>query len=330
MRGQVNLAINGSYWIGTAVGSLATLALLDPKLFPIDVGWRVGFFIGALTGFAVLFARRFVPESPRWLTIHGQHDKAVRIVAEIEARVAAISKTPLAEPDDALVIHPHTRIGFRRIARTLLRDYPRRALLGLVLIASQAFLYNAIFFTYALVLTRFYAIPPADTGLYLLPFALGNFAGPLLLGRWFDRLGRRRMIAGTYVISALLLWATGILFARGMLSAGEQTLLWCTIFFFASAAASAAYLTISEIFPLELRALAIALFYAAGTAIGGIAAPWFFGVLIGSGSRDAVSNGYALGAALMLVAAIVEAWLGVDAEGKSLERIAAPLSSRAS
>ena len=328
VRGQVNLTINGSYWLGTALGSLATLVLLDPKFFPIDIGWRAGFFIGALLGFAVLFARRYVPESPRWLTIHGQHDKAMRIIADIEARVAGRHKMALAAADDVLIIQPRMQIGFRRIAQTLIRDYPRRALLGLVLIASQAFLYNAIFFTYALVLTRFYEVPPAETGLYLLPFALGNFAGPLLLGRWFDRFGRRTMIAGTYAISAILLWATGWLFARGALSAAEQTLLWCAIFFFASAAASSAYLTISEIFPLELRALAIALFYAVGTAIGGIAAPWLFGVLIGSGSRDAVSNGYAFGAMLMFVAAVVEAWLGVDAERKSLERIAAPLSAR--
>ncbi|HEY2819148.1 MAG TPA: MFS transporter [Casimicrobiaceae bacterium] len=328
VRGQVNLTINGSYWLGTALGSLATLVLLDPKFFPIDIGWRAGFFIGALLGFAVLFARRYVPESPRWLTIHGQHDKAMRIIADIEARATGRNQESLTEPADVLIVHPRLHIGFRRIAQTLIRDYPRRALLGLVLIASQAFLYNAIFFTYALVLTRFYEVPPAETGLYLLPFALGNFAGPLLLGRWFDRWGRRTMIAGTYVVSAILLWVTGWLFARGALSAAEQTLLWCTIFFFASAAASSAYLTISEIFPLELRALAIALFYAAGTAIGGIAAPWFFGVLIGSGSREAVSNGYAFGAMLMFVAAVVEAWLGVDAERKSLERIAAPLSTR--
>ena len=328
VRGQVNLTINGSYWLGTALGSLATLVLLDPNFFPIDIGWRAGFFIGALLGFTVLFARRYVPESPRWLTIHGQHDKAMRIIADIEARVAERHKTAPAAADDVLIIQPRMHIGFRRIAQTLLREYPRRAFLGLVLIASQAFLYNAIFFTYALVLTRFYEVPPAQTGLYLLPFALGNFAGPLLLGRWFDRWGRRTMIAGTYVVSAILLWATGWLFARGALSAAEQTLLWCTIFFFASAAASAAYLTISEIFPLELRALAIALFYAVGTAIGGVAAPWLFGVLIGSGSREAVSNGYAFGAMLMFFAAVVEAWLGVDAERKSLERIAAPLSAR--
>jgi MFS family permease len=328
VRGQVNLGINGSYWIGTAVGSLATLVLLDPNIFPIDIGWRAGFFIGALLGFVVLLARRYVPESPRWLTIHGQHDKAMGIIAAIEARVIGGGKATRVPPDEFLVIHPRMHIGFRVIVQTLVRDYPRRSVLGLVLIASQAFLYNAIFFTYALVLTRFYAVPAAETGLYLLPFALGNFAGPLLLGRWFDRFGRRTMIAATYVISAVLLWGTGLLFARGVLSAQEQTFLWCVIFFFASAAASSAYLTISEIFPLELRALAIALFYAAGTAVGGVAAPWLFGILIGSGSRDAVSNGYALGAVLMLIAAAVEAWLGVDAERKSLERIAPPLSTR--
>jgi len=328
VRGQVNLGINGSYWIGTALGSVATLWLLDPNIFPIDIGWRAGFFIGALLGFVVLLARRYVPESPRWLTIHGQHDKAMGIIAAIEARIIEGGKAARVPPDEFLVIHPRMHIGFGVIVRTLVRDYPRRAVLGLVLIASQAFLYNAIFFTYALVLTRFYAVPAAETGLYLLPFALGNFAGPLLLGRWFDRFGRRAMIAATYVISAVLLWGTGLLFARGVLSAQEQTFLWCVIFFFASAAASSAYLTISEIFPLELRALAIALFYAAGTAIGGVAAPWLFGILIGSGSRDAVSNGYALGAVLMLLAAVVEAWLGVDAERKSLERIAPPLSTR--
>ena len=328
VRGQVNLGINGSYWIGTAVGSLATLVLLDPNIFPIDIGWRAGFFIGALLGFVVLLARRYVPESPRWLTIHGQHDKAMGIIAAIEARVIEGGKATRVPPDEFLVINPRMHIGFGVIVRTLVRDYPRRAVLGFVLIASQAFLYNAIFFTYALVLTRFYAVPAAETGLYLLPFALGNFAGPLVLGRWFDRFGRRTMIAATYVISAVLLWATGLLFARGVLSAQEQTFLWCVIFFFASAAASSAYLTISEIFPLELRALAIALFYAAGTAIGGVGAPWLFGILIGSGSRDAVSNGYALGAVLMLIAAVVEAWLGVDAERKSLERIAPPLSTR--
>ena len=329
VRGQVNLGINGSYWIGTAVGALATLVLLDPRFFPIDRGWRFGFFIGALLGFVVMLARRYVPESPRWLIIHGHHERALAVVANIETRATKRPDEALSERD-VLVIVPGMRVGLGMIAQTLLRDYPRRALLGFVLIASQAFLYNAIFFTYALVLTRFYDVAPADTGLYLLPFALGNFLGPLLLGPLFDRWGRRKMIAATYAISAVLLWITGALFARGALSAQEQTMLWCVIFFFASAAASSAYLTISEIFPLELRALAIALFYAVGTAIGGIAAPWLFGVLIGSGSRESVYYGYALGAALMIIAALVEAWLGVDAERKSLEHIAAPLSTRVS
>ncbi len=327
VRGQVNLGINGSYWIGTAAGALATLVLLDPRFFAVDRGWRFGFFIGALLGFVVMLARRYVPESPRWLIIHGQHDRALDIMANIETRATKRVDEPASE-HDVLVIVPGVRVGLGTIARTLLRDYPRRALLGFVLIASQAFLYNAIFFTYALVLTRFYDVAPAETGLYLLPFALGNFLGPLLLGRLFDRWGRRKMIAATYAISAALLWMTGALFARGALSAQEQTMLWCVIFFFASAAASSAYLTISEIFPLEMRALAIALFYAVGTALGGIAAPWLFGVLIGSGSRESVYYGYALGAALMIIAALVEAWLGVDAERKPLEQIAAPLSTR--
>ncbi len=328
VRGHVSLSINGSYWIGAAVGALATLVLLDPARLPIDTGWRVGFFTGAILGFAVLLARRFIPESPRWLMIHGRHDEAGQIVAAIEARTPRHAEASAAPPDGGLAVHAHVRVGLRIVARTLLRDYPRRTVLCFVLIASQAFLYNAIFFTYALVLTRFYDVPAARTGLYLLPFALGNFAGPLLLGRLFDRVGRRTMIAATYALSAILLWITGALFAAGMLSAVAQTLLWCVIFFFASAAASAAYLTISEVFPLELRALAIAIFYAAGTAIGGIAAPWLFGALIGTGARDSVYYGYVLGAVLMLVAAAVEAGLGVDAERKPLELIAMPLSSR--
>ena len=212
------------------------------------------------------------------------------------------------------------------VVRTMFRDYPRRSVLGLVLISSQAFLYNAIFFTYALVLTRFYDVTPAATGLYLLPFALANFMGPLALGWLFDRVGRRVMISTTYAVSALLLLGTGALFAQGGLTAYSQTALWSAIFFVASAAASSAYLTVSEIFPLELRALAIALFYAFGTAAGGVFAPWLFGELIGSGSRSSVFGGYALGSALMLIAAVVEAWIGVDAERTSLERVAPPLS----
>ena len=326
VRGQVNLFINGSYWLGAALGSIATLVLLDPAIFSVDFGWRLGFGLGAALGLFVLAARRHVPESPRWLCIHGQHPRAERVVAEIEARARPVAGAAAAEPGDYVTIHPRRSFGLGVVAATVFREYPRRAALGLVLITSQAFLYNAIFFTYALVLTRFYDVPGSETGAYLLPFALANFAGPLLLGRFFDSLGRRVAISWSYAISGLLLLATGALFLEGLVSATGQTALWSIIFFFASAAASSAYLTVSEIFPQELRALAIALFFALGTAVGGIAAPWLFGELIASGSRASVFYGYTLGAALMLVAGGVEAWLGVDAERAPLERVAAPLS----
>ena len=208
----------------------------------------------------------------------------------------------------------------------MLATYPSRSILGLLLMISQAFLYNAVFFTYALILTRFYDVPAGHTGIYLLPFALGNFLGPLILGHFFDVIGRRQMISATYAISALLLTATGWLFSKGLLSANSQTALWTVIFFFASAAASSAYLTVSEIFPLEIRALAIALFFSVGTAAGGVVAPWLFGYLIGSGSRANIFYGYLAAAILMFVAAVVEARYGLKAEGRSLEDLCAPLS----
>ncbi len=327
VRGRTNLFINGSYWIGAAVGALATLILLDPARIPADIGWRLGFGIGAVLGLLVLIARRHVPESPRWLVVHGYEARALAVVSELEARTGAAGPGIASAPADFLIIRPRRRTDLRELFQTLFRRYPRRAVLGLTLITSQAFLYNAIFFTYALVLVRFYGVPASDTGIFLLPFALGNFLGPLLLGRFFDTIGRRVSIASTYAVSGLLLLATGALFVEGRLTAQEQTLLWSAIFFFASAAASAAYLTISELFPLELRALAIAVFFAFGTAIGGVAAPWLFGALIATGSRESVFLGYVLGAALMLAAAGVEAWLGVDAERKSLEEVAPPLSA---
>jgi MFS family permease len=327
-RGRVNLMINGSYWIGAAAGSAFTLVILNPRLVAPNLGWRAGFGIGALLGLSILLLRRYVPESPRWLMTHGQQDEAERTLRGIETHIERSLGRLLDPPrSPALIIHARKAIGFVLVARTMLSRYFTRSVLGLALITSQAFLYNAVFFTYALILTRFYGVPGSRTGIYLLPFALGNFLGPLLLGRFFDTIGRRQMIAATYTISALLLTFTGWAFSRGYLSATTQTELWTVIFFFASAAASSAYLTVSEIFPLEIRALAIALFFSVGTAIGGIAAPWVFGLLIGSGSRARVFYGYLAAGILMFGAAMVELFYGIKAEGAALENLAGPLSA---
>jgi MFS family permease len=327
-RGRVNLIINGSYWIGAAAGAASTVVILDPRILAPQLGWRFGFGVGALLGLFILLLRKHVPESPRWLMTHGAHDEAELVMTEIESRAAEHIGGPLPEPDGApLVIHPRRSFGFGVVARRMFGKYLSRSFLSLSLITSQAFLYNAVFFTYALILTRFYNVPGSRTGLYLLPFAAGNFLGPLLLGHFFDTIGRRPMISSTYAISAVLLAVTGWLFARGDLSATTQTVAWTVIFFFASAAASSGYLTVSEIFPLEIRALSIAFFYALGTAIGGIVAPWFFGTLIGSGSATNVFYGYLVAAVLMFGAAIVELVYGVKAERSRLESIAGPLSA---
>jgi MFS family permease len=327
VRGRVNLIINGSFWIGAVVGSGATVVLLNPAILPLDLGWRFGFGIGVVLGFMVLIARTALPESPRWLSVHGYREKAERVMAEIEARVALATQSALAPPHGTITIRPRKSTELGVVFSTMFARYRDRSILGFVLIASQAFLYNAVFFTYALVLRTFYDVPAQHTGLYLMPFAIANFLGPLLLGRWFDTVGRRVMIAATYSLSGLLLLLTGALFASGALSAYGQTALWAVIFFFASAAASSAYLTVSEIFPLELRAVAIAIFFAVGTGVGGVLAPWVFGLLIGSGSRVSVFWGYAFGAVLMLFAAGVAFKLGVNAERMSLEGVAMPLSA---
>jgi MFS family permease len=326
-RGRTDLAINGSFWVGAAMAAASTLVLLHPGLLPPDVGWRLCFGLGAVLGLGILVLRRHVPESPRWLMVHGRIGEATRIVGEIEARVVASTGQPLAPVHGTLRLIARGHTSLREVAQTLIRRYPQRTVLGIVLIASQAFFYNAIFFTYALVLGRFYGIGPGSIGWYLLPFALGNFAGPLLLGHWFDTIGRRPMIAGTYALSGVLLAGVAAMFGAGMLDATTQTVAWSVIFFFASAAASAAYLTISESFPLEVRAIAIALFYAGGTLLGGVAAPWLFGHLIASGERRQVVWGYLLGAVLMVGAAVAELVLGIAAERKPLESIAPPLSS---
>ena len=324
-RGRTDLIINGSFWIGAAIGALGSTVLLDPALFAIDTGWRLAFFIGAALGLVILFMRFWIPESPRWLITHGQPLKAQAILEEIENGFKG--RHNLAEANVAparLRGRHHTPL--REVAAALLKTYPRRTLVALSLMAAQAFFYNAIFFTYALILTDFYGVRVDDVGWYILPFAAGNFLGPLLLGHLFDTIGRRPMIAFTYAISGLLLALTGYLFSLGLLSAETQTVAWMIIFFFASAAASSAYLTVGEVFPVEIRALAIATFYALGTGIGGVAGPLLFGVLIDTGSRASVFGGYLLGAGLMIGAALVQLKWGVSCERKSLEAIARPLS----
>jgi MFS family permease len=328
VRGWTDLAINGSFWVGAAFGAAGSVVLLDPSVFPADVGWRLAFGIGAVLGLGILGLRRWVPESPRWLMTHGRLAEAERVVAEIESRVAD-EKGPLPAPGpERIRVHPRTGTAVKAAFRTVLVDYRQRALLGFVLMVAQAFFYNAIFFSYGLILSDHYAIPADRIGLYLLPFAAGNFLGPLVLGRLFDSIGRKPMISFTYATSGILLAVTAIMFDRGLLDADTQTLCWMVIFFFASAAASSAYLTVSESFPLEVRAFAIALFYVLGTAIGGVVGPWLFGTLIESGARGDITMGYLLGAALMVVAAGVEMLIGVKAERRSLESVAAPLSSR--
>ncbi len=325
LRGFVALAINGSYWVGTALGALLSSVLLDPRVLGHEYGWRAAFGLGAVLAVAILLVRRSVPESPGWLLLRGREQEADAIVRDIEQRIAMpIPDVPLR----TIRIEPGTEVGLLRVARVVFLQYGRRAVLGLSLMIAQAFFYNAIFFTYGLTLTKFYATPPERVGAYLLPFALGNFLGPLVLGRWFDSLGRRAMISVTYAAAGTLLFVTGACFRQGLLNAETHTLLWSLAFFFGSAAASSAYLTVSELFPLELRAMAIALFYAVGTGVGGLVAPALFGILIQSGSRADVFAGYALGSALMVGAALICLKLGVAAERRGLEELAPPLSQR--
>ena len=327
-RGFTDLCINGSYWLGAALGAVGAVGVLDNGFIDPEWGWRLAFVVGGVIGLGVLFLRQFIPESPRWLMTHGQPEEADRVVTALERRVASETGQALPPvPGNRLRLRRHVGGWFGASLRVLFRDYRDRTILGVALMASQAFCYNAVLFTYALVLTEFYQVPSGQVGWFILPFALGNFAGPLLLGRLFDTLGRKVMITATYALAGGLMIVVGWLFAHGSLSAGQQTAAWVAIFFFASAAASSAYLTVGEAFPLEVRAVAISVFYAFGTAVGGIAGPVVFGALIGTGDRGQLMWGYMLGGVLMLGAAAVEAWLGIEAARRSLEDVAPPLSA---
>jgi MFS family permease len=326
-RGFTDLVINGSFWIGAALGAAGAIVLLEPTLFAPDVGWRLAFFIGAALGLLIFIMRLWIPESPRWLVIHGRPAEAEAIMSAIEISLQQPAAAPGSERLPRIRLATRRFTPLRAVMETLFVAQRRRTAVGLVLMASQAFFYNAIFFTYALVLTDFYGVSADNVGWYILPFAAGNVLGPILLGRLFDTIGRRPMIAATYAMSGVMLAITGFLFANGVLSAAEQTGAWMATFFFASAAASSAYLTVSETFPLEVRALAIAFFYAIGTGIGGVAGPWLFGLLIDTGSRASVFGGYLFGAALMIVAALVAGRWAVAAERKPLESVARPLAA---
>jgi MFS family permease len=325
-RGRVDIAVNGTYWGGALLATLLTILVVNH--LPVAYSWRVAFLFGPVLGVVILFVRKNLPESPRWLLMHGREQEAEEAVKQIEAATEESGGT-LGEVDEskAIEITPATNIGFVALARTLFARYPSRSILGATLMITQSFLYNAIFFTYALVLTKVYGVNSKDTAYYFIFFALGNLIGPLTLGHLFDSVGRKRMISGTYILAGTLLALSAVLFQAGVLNAVTQTACWCVIFFFASAGASAAYLTVSEIFPVEVRAKAIAVFFAIAQTFGAIG-PWLYGLLIGNGQDHfKLTIGYLIGAAVMIIGGVVEIFLGVSAEGQSLEDVASPLSS---
>ena len=326
VRGTVDLIVNATFWLGAVLGSLATLVLLDSGILPPTFGWRFAFGIGAVLGLIIITLRKSIPESPRWLLLRGRHEEAEAIVEKIE-RTVEDEHGKLQPAHGTLSLRATSHTPIREVWHTMMRRHPERSIFGLILMGAQAFFYNAIFFTYGLVLTQFLHVDSRRVSLYLLPLAVGNFAGPLFLGRFFDSIGRRRMIGGTYAASGVLLIAAALVFRQNDAGALGQAVWFTLIFFVASSAASSAYLTVGEIFPLEVRAFAISIFYAAGTLVGGVGAPVLFGHLIETGSRSAVFDGYLAGAILMLVGAVAEVMLGVDAERRSLESISSPLQS---
>lgn len=328
VRGTVDLIVNGTFWVGGAVGSLAALYLLTGHAIGGSHGWRYAFGVGGSLGIVILLLRLSVPESPRWLMLRGRNDEAENVISGIEKKVAAHASLPRTNPDKSIEIEPRDHTPWGEIFHNMLVDNRQRTMLGLALMVSQAFFFNAIFFSYGLVAKRYFHVPDSRIPLHLLPFAVASFLGPLTLGRLFDSVGRKRMITATYAVAGLLLIGTAIPFATGALGGLGVNILFSVIFFVASSAASAAYLTVSEIFPLEIRAFAIAIFYALGTLVGGAGAPILFGWLVGHGSRVPVAVGYVFGAILMLLAAGAEMKIGIEAAGRSLEEISKPLQSR--
>jgi MFS family permease len=326
VRGNVDLLINATFWIGAALGTAGTLLLLDSGLLSPTFGWRFAFGIGALLGLIILLLRKSVPESPRWLMLRGQEKEAGTIVADVERQVSA-EKGDLELPEGSLTIAVRDHTPLRDVWNTMIRDQPKRSLLGLALMIGQSFFYNAVFFTYGLVLTQFFQVKSERVSIYILPLALSNFAGPLLLGRYFDSIGRKKMITATYGLSGILLIGSALMFRGNRVGPIGQDIWFAAIFFIASSAASSAYLTVSEVFPLEIRAFAISISYAIGTLVGGVGAPTLFAKLISSGSRTALFWGYILAAVLMLVGAAAELAFGVKAERQSLESISTPLQA---
>lgn len=324
-RGRVDIVINGTFWLGAALGAMLAIPALNTSLLPVNVGWRVCFALGVVLGVVILLVRRNVPESPRWLFIHGREEEAEALVADIERQVEASTDAKLPEPDSSITIRQRRTIGFITIAKTVFTLYPRRATLGLALFIGQAFLYNSITFGYATILETFFGVH--SSGWYYVVIAVGNLCGPLALGAFFDSVGRKPMIAGTYVVSGVLLLGTAVLFDHHALSAVSLTACWTVALFFASAGASSAYLTVSEVFPMETRALAIAFFYAVGTAAGGITGPLLFSALVKTGRYPDTALAFTIGALLMVAGGLVEIAFGVKAEGESLENIAKPLTA---
>jgi MFS family permease len=326
-RGRVDIAVNGTYWAGALLGAGASFWLLDTSRVPENLGWRIAFFIGPVMGLVIIWVRRHIPESPRWMVTHGQGEEAERIVDEIERSVEAQGATlrPVDE-SKAMLVKPRERLPFSDLVEVFFKRYPSRTALGLTMMITQSFLYNAIFFTYALVLQNFYHLDKSAAAVYFIPFAIGNLLGPLLLGHLFDTIGRRKMIFSTYLLAGGVLLVSAFLFKQGSLNATTHTIFWCVSFFFASAGASSAYLTVSEIFPLEVRGQAISYFFAIAQVVGALG-PVLFGALVGEGKeRGPLFWGYVLASAIMVIGGVVAMFIGVDAEGKGLEDIAEPLS----